>query len=211
MQLNENVAELIGAIAGDGYIYRKNKKYRIGFTGHPVTDLGYFEYLKQLIKQEWNKDGKIINRGNRIDIVINSKNACLFLTEELKILYGEGKSLKFVMPDLIKNNEDLAKAFIRGVFDTDGTVFAVKKPGIEKYPSIELTTINRIMAQQIKQILEERGFRVSKVWQFEQTMSKNLCYRFGLYGQKNLKKWVDEIGFSNPYKLERALNYLKKV
>jgi len=157
MQLNENVAELIGAIAGDGYIYRKNKKYRIGFTGHPVTDLGYFEYLKQLIKQEWNKDGKIINRGNRIDIVINSKNACLFLTEELKIRYGEDKSLKFVMPDLIKNNEDLAKAFIRGVFDTDGTVFAVKKPGID-IPSHDgaiqfITDLNEINIKVIQQFV----------------------------------------------------------
>ena len=30
-----------------------------------------------------------------------------------------------------------------------------------------------------------------------------------LNGKKNLKKWIEEIGFTNPYKLNRALNYLE--
>lgn len=209
MYLNENNAELMGAIAGDGHIYRKYNKYRIGFTGHPITDKLYFEYLRELIKKEWNKEGNIKSKKNKIEIVVNSKKVCLFLIEEMKMPYGKDKSKKIFIPKIIRQDWKFSRHFIRGIFDTDGTVFAVRKPRVEKYPSIELTTISRLMAEQLKSILEYQGFRVSKIWQFEQTMSENLCYRFGIYGQDNLKKWINEIGFSNPYKMERAISYLK--
>ena len=208
MEINENTAELIGAIIGDGHIYRKNNKYRIGFTGHPVTDKEYFTYLKDLIKKEWNKDGKIIDRGNKIQMIINSKENCLFLINDLKIPYGKEKTLRAKIPEVIRNNWFLTRKFIRGFTDTDGSVLAVRKPGVEKYLSIEITTINKELAEDIKSILESQNFRVSKVWSFKQTMSKNLGYRFGLNGRNNLRKWIDEIGFSNPYKLQRANSYI---
>lgn len=208
MELNENTAELIGAVIGDGNIYRKDNHYRIGFTGHPVTDKDYFIYLQNLIKKEWNKDGKIVDRGNKIQMIINSKENCLFLINDMKIIYGKEKSLKAKIPEQIKNNWNFMKSFIRGITDTDGTVFVAKKPGIEKYPSIEITSINKKLLEQIKSSLEERNFRVANIWQFERREDKRDCYRLALNGQKNLRKWIDEIGFSNPYKLERAKSYL---
>ena len=55
----------------------------------------------------------------------------------------------------------------------------------------------------------KRGFRVANIWSFKSKMSKHRGYRFGLNGKTNLQKWINEIGFSNPYKLERAISYLK--
>ena len=52
MRINERTAELIGALISDGHICRKNNKYHIGFTGHIITDVKYFEYLSKLIKEE---------------------------------------------------------------------------------------------------------------------------------------------------------------
>ena len=141
-------------------------------------------------------------------MIINSKDNCLFLINELKIPYGKDKSLKARIPELIKSNWDLTKFFIRGIVDTDDTIFVSKKPRIEKYSVIEIMTINLHLAEDIKSILESRNFRVSKIWKFKQTMSEKPCYRFGLYGENNLRKWVEEIGFSNPIKLEKANSYL---
>src|SRR3989344_2093014 len=166
MQLTKNNAELIGALAGDGNIYRKNNKYRMGFTGNKITDKEYFEYLKKIIKEEWKKEANIIFRERGIQMVINSKDVCLYLTDELKIPYCVGKSLKITIPDQIKSDWNLTKCFIRGIMDTDGTVFAVRKPRVEKYPSIELTTISRELIFEIRSILENKGFRVSKIWRF---------------------------------------------
>lgn len=208
MEVNENNAELIGALIGDGYIYRKNRKYQIGFVGHPVTDKDYFEYLKKLIKNEWGKDAKIKLRERGIRMVIDSKEIYDCLINEFGILYGKGKSEKIFIPNKIINDWRLCKKTIRGITDTDGSVFAVRKPRIDRYPSIEITTISEKLVNQIKKILEEKNFRVSKIWQFKSKLNGRIGYRFGLNGKENLRKWVEEIGFSNPYKLARAKNYL---
>jgi hypothetical protein len=55
MKISEDTAELIGALIGDGYIYNRNGKYQIGFVGSPLTDVEYYEKLKNLILSEWKK------------------------------------------------------------------------------------------------------------------------------------------------------------
>ena len=208
MKINKESAELIGALAGDGNIYRKNNKYRMGFTGNKITDKDYFEYLKILIRKEWKKEAKIVSRERGIRIVINSKKICLYLTDELKIPFGLNKSLNITIPKPIKCDWNLAKYFIRGIMDTDGTVFAVRKPRIRKYPSIELTTISKKLIEEVKSILESKGFRVSNIWHFVSKPAYTQTYRFGINGRDNLRKWMKEIGFSNSYKRDRALSYL---
>ncbi len=208
MEINENWAELIGIIIGDGNIYRKNNKYRIGFVGDIINDKLYFEYIKDLIKKEWKKDARIFIGGRGIRIVINSKEICQLLIEKIGLPYGEGKSEIVTIPKFILEDWNLTRRTIRGITDTDGSVFAVKKPGVDRYPSIEITTNSKNLALQIRESLMKRDFRVANIWSFKSKMSKNTGYRFGLNGKINLQKWVNEIGFSNPYKLERAISYL---
>jgi len=93
--------------------------------------------------------------------------------------------------------------------DTDGSVFAVSKPRVKSYPSIEITTVSEILAKQLKHVLEKQRFRLTKIWSFLSKQSKRTCYGVALNGKDNLRKWIDEIGFSNPYKLDRAVSYLK--
>ena len=81
MVLNQNVAELVGALIGDGYIYRNNRKYQIGFVGHPITDKEYFEHLKKMVSDSGLKDfieftgfvpySNIASYYKRADIFIN--------------------------------------------------------------------------------------------------------------------------------------------
>ncbi len=101
MRLTKGIAELIGALIGDGYIYRSHRKYQIGFVGNPRTDLEYFRKLQKLIWTEWRKRSKIKLRERGIRIVINSKEICYFLINNLKIPYGNGKCEKVQIPDEI--------------------------------------------------------------------------------------------------------------
>ncbi len=207
--MNEKLAELVGIIIGDGNIYRKNNKYRIGFTGNIINDKLYFEYIKKIIWAEWKKDARIFIGGRGLRIVINSKEACNFLIDELGLPYGRGKGEKVTIPEKIAKEWDLARHTIRGIVDTDGSVFVSKKPRVERYPCIEITTTSLKLAKQIKYLLEEKDFRVNKIRKSLSKLSKLDTYRIALNGQVSLKKWLDEIGFSNPYKLERAISYLK--
>lgn len=208
MKINEGNAELVGALIGDGYTYRNRRKYQIGYVGHPVTDKEYFEYLREIVKKEWDKEPSIRVRGRALRMVIDSKQICSFLLDELKIITGKEKSKNIVIPKAFLSDWNLTKLVIRGIFDTDGSVFAVKKPRIEKYPSIELTTISINLAEQVRSILQEKGFRVSNIWSFKQK-SSNLGYRFSLHGKENIRKWIELISFSNPYKQQRAISYIK--
>lgn len=107
----------------------------------------------------------------------------------------------------IAENWNLAKWTIRGIMDTDGTVFVSKKPGIEKYPTMEITTTSRLLAEQLRKLLLEQGFRVGNIRESLSKMSKRIAYRVPLYGKGNIRKWLKEIGFSNEYKNKRAREY----
>lgn len=209
MIISKDFAELIGALIGDGHIYRRNRKYQIGFTGNPITDKKYFEYLKKLILKEWNKNAKIKKRGRGIRMVIDSKEICNLLIDVVGIPHGEGKCEKVFIPHEIFRDWKLCKRTIRGIVDTDGTVFVARKPRVEKYPSIEIATSSKLLAKQIKEVLQKQGFRVAKIWGSKSKNSKRITYRVPLNGKTNLNKWVEEIGFSNPYKMNRAISYLK--
>lgn len=209
MNLTEGFAELVGVVIGDGWIYTNNRKYQIGFVGNPKTDREYFEKLKELIHTEWKKEAKIVVKQRGIRIVLNSKEICMFLTGNLKMFHGEGKCEKIVIPEKIYGDWNLARKTIRGIADTDGSVFVAKKPRIGMYPSIEIDTCSRILAEQLKKILTERGFKVAKIWSYQSKKGKRISYKVPLNGKENLKRWVDEIGFSNPNKFNRAVSYLK--
>jgi DNA-binding transcriptional regulator WhiA len=210
MEISPELAELVGALIGDGFIYNNFNKYRIGFTGNQINDKAYFDFLKGLILKVWNKEAKIKERWRGLRIVINSKEAVTFLINELKLPFGEGKCEKVTIPKEIIDDWGLAKYAIRGIVDTDGSVFVAKKPGIDKYPSIEITTVSSKLALQLKNILEKQGFRVAKIWAYKSKFKKGrITYKVPLNGKKNIIKWINEIGFSNPYKLQRAIESIK--
>lgn len=204
LKINEDIAEFVGALIGDGYIYTNKNKYIIGFTGNPITDKEYYEYLRRLINIAWKKEVKIKLRGRGIRIVINSKNIVNFLINEIQIKHGINKSESVVIPEVMTKDWSLTKLVIRGIVDTDGSVFVSKKPGIDMYPSIEITTSSPELAFQLRNILLSRGFRVAKIWSYKSKLSKRISYKVPLNGLENVDKWLKEIGFSNPYKLKRA-------
>ncbi len=211
MKITPGTAELIGAIIGDGYIYRKNRKYQIGIVGNPITDKEYLEKLKELILKEWEKEVKIKLRSGALRIVFDSKEICEFLIKDLNMFHGKGKCQNTTIPQEIYENWDLAKNAIRGIADTDGSVFVSKKPGIEKYPCIEITTTSKNLLNQLKELLISKEFRVTTRIEKRKNPNPNALpsYKLALNGKKNLKKWIEKISFSNPYKQDRALSYLK--
>ena len=120
-----------------------------------------------------------------------------------------GKCEKVIIPEVIVSNWNLAKHTIRGIIDTDGSVFGADKPGSASYPSIETTTSSIKLAIQIKGILQSRGFRVANIWKYKSRNSKISSYKIPLNGYWNLEKWLNEISFSNPRKLHKAQLLLK--
>jgi hypothetical protein len=160
-------------------------------------------HIQWLIKQVWNKDARIFIGGRGIRIVVNSKSVFTQLVEEYHIPVGEGKCAKVTIPQSIEQDWNLAKHTIRGIVDTDGSIFVADKPGSPKYPSIEITTCSFALATQLKELLSTHGFRVANIWGYQRA-NVRLSYKVALNGYKNLERWLQEIGFSNPVKRRKA-------
>lgn len=201
------MAELIGILIGDGYVYTNKGKYIVGFTGNPITDKEYYFYIKDLIKETWHKDVNPKVRSRGIRIVLNSKIIVHYL-DRLGLTYGKNKSETIFIPPCIYDN-NLTQHTLRGIVDTDGSVFSAKKPGVAHYPSIEITTSSLKLASQIKDILMNKGFHVPNIWSYKSKLSKRLSYKVPLNGFDNLRLWLKKIGFSNPYKLNKARKILE--
>ncbi len=203
--MDKHIAELIGIIIGDGFLDNCQKHYRIGIAGDPINDKEYFGYIQSLIKKIWNKDTKVVKRGRGIYIIVNSKSAFIEITEKYSLPIGEGKCAKVIIPDSIIKDKNLVLHTIRGIVDTDGSIFVANKPGSPNYPSIEITTCSLKLAHQLKSILGMNGFRVANIWCDKPRKNNALpCYKVPLNGRENVKKWLAEIGFSNPVKNRKA-------
>ena len=209
MKITPGIAEIVGIYIGDGHIFREKNKFQIGFTGNPLTDVELFEKITELIKKEWGKDVKFKVRANGLRMAFRSKEISSFLIKGLRLPYGKGKGERVTIPEDIAKNWNLAKYTIRGIMDTDGTIFISKKPRVERYPTIEITTTSPILASQLREILMNNGFRVGNIRKSISKSSKLPAYRVPLYGKENVRKWLNEIGFSNKYKLERAKSYIQ--
>lgn len=188
MDLPPGIAEIIGNLIGDGYINRKNSKYQVGFVGSPITDRELFENLQRLLSEGFGKEAKIVLRERGLRMVFNSKEICSFLIDELGMAHGKVKCERVEIPFEILRDWDLAKHTLRGIMDTDGTVFVSKKPGIEKYSTMEITTTSPKLAKQIRGLLATQGFRVGNIRKSLSKLSKRPAHRVPLYGKKNLEK-----------------------
>lgn len=209
MKISEGMAEIVGVYIGDGYIYKNKGKYQIGFVGNPKTDVELFERLKKIIQKEWKKEVNFKVRAKGLRMVFRSKDISTFLINYLGLPFGKGKCGKVFIPEIIACDWKLVKYTIRGIMDTDGTVFVSKKSGVDRYPTMEITTTSFVLANQLREILLKQGFRVANIRKSLSKLSTRYAYRVPLYGKENVRRWLNKIGFSNKYKEKRAFEYIQ--
>ncbi|MBR9692142.1 hypothetical protein GOV06_05145 [Candidatus Woesearchaeota archaeon] len=204
---SKELAEFIGILAGDGHISFNTCQSKILITCNFLTEYDYLTYVKGLILKLFNINVKVRKRNN-----INAAIICFYSSALVSFMNQIGyykHKINIIIPSWIKTNDTYMATFTRGLFDTDGCVFVSDKAGSPKYPCVELTTINLKLAEDIKKFLERKKFRTSKVRSYYYRHSNNASYKVSIYGWLNLSRWLKEIGFSNQYKLNKALRYRK--
>ncbi len=86
-----------------------------------------------------------------------------------------------------------SKHVIRGIFETDGSLyFSYSKSHsvYPTYPRLEIKTVSKKLSEQLIFLLSEQGFMVCS----RKTQTTYCVY---LSGEVMLHKWIQEIGFSN--------------
>jgi hypothetical protein len=193
MEISSELCEFVGAIIGNGNLWTDGSRYRVELTGTPTLDREYFGYLSTIANKLFKKEPypmQVRQRGLRWRL---QSKAAYFLLTEIGLPAGKGKSHKVAIPEFILQKEwNLTKWTIRGIMDTDGTLFFSKKTYSKQiYPIIELRTCSPKLADQLDKLLSRHDFRVRT------RGNKKEGFHVALYGTAMLKKWITEIGFSN--------------
>ena len=117
------------------------------------------------------------------------------------------KFLKISIPKKIMLNKGFSKAFIRGLFDTDGGLkFSKQNKKFNYYPRIRIYSKKSLMTEQVKIILDKFKFKYSR--SLDRRMGSDIN-TYEISGFKNLNKWLKLIGTSNPVNISKVL-FLKK-
>ncbi len=194
LKLNQNISELAGIIIGNGNIYNKRPSY-VEITGDPIKDREYFGQIYNVVKKELNYSPKIFVRDGAIRLRINNKEFANFLID-IGIPAGYGKFKKVLLPGKIKYRRLYTKHCIRGIIDTDGSVyFDIRKAYKYPYIKIELHIKNKKLLFEIVDFLKNLGIRTTYPGK-----------KLSLYinGEQEVKKYIMYIGFRN-------LKHIRKI
>ena len=208
VQLNENLAEDIGIMVGDGHVGAHSHKgcinYEICVSGDAITDRDYVgSYVLDLKKKLYNLNFYLMFVGKKkteIRIQTYSKGLVEFYS---RMGLPLGKKINIRVPKIIRNsNVKIKKAFLRGFGDTDGGLILRKKQKDSKYYlSVKLGSSSKFLIEDIGELLTQLGFTFTASYDMHSIHSKtgreSISHEISLNGFKKVEKWMQEIGSSN--------------
>lgn len=190
----EELAEFLGIMLGDGNL-TKLKKYKIGVyqirvVGDSRNDRDYLlNFVKPLIERLFKIKVAIYQSPNKnaINLTATGKKLIEFL-EYSGLKPGNKLKSQVTIPAWINQNPKFLQACLRGLIDTDGGVnnMSNKDP---KLARISFTNHNKQLLKDTREGFIKLGFSPSQI-----TIGK----RFYISKQKEMQKYLKEVGFSNP-------------
>jgi len=197
---SEQLAELCGIIMGDGHV----NNYQISMTTNLRTDYKHALFVQKLFKSCFSTPVSIRKRYNKnvVIVVLSSKVAADFLVKK-GLVRGHKINADMRIPAWIKKNKAYSKAFIRGLFDTDGCVYLDKhqiKGKLYKYIGWTITSNAGTFLLDVTNLMEQLGFPVTK------RPSQNSVF---LRRREEVKRYFAEIGTSNSKHKARYRQFLE--
>ena len=189
-----DLAEFVGIVMGDGNITKR----QITITLHSKDDKEYGKFVVTLIKRLFDVPTGTYyrKRDSIINFVISRTELVKFCTERLELKIGNKVKQQIDIPDWIKRNKDYAIACVRGLIDTDGSVFThrYKVNGKwYKYKKLAFTSYSEPLRQSVFDILKENGLNPR--------LAQKRDVR--LDSIKDMQTYFQLIGFHNPKHLKR--------
>ncbi len=144
-EVDEELAEFLGYVFGDGYTYK-------GYVEVTNNDSEILERLAYLGKLLFNIEGRIrIDKRNDVRKITFASVALVKLVHDVFGLPIGKKSRTLRMPDiLLKSPDFVLKFFLRGCFDTDGFVDITRR-------HIEYCSASREFIEQLRVVLLRFG------------------------------------------------------
>lgn len=217
LKITPDISEMCGIHAGDGYLRNDGKRAEVDISGN-VEEKDYYDYhviplFNRVFKIKTT--GRYFSHRNTYGFVLRDKKIIEFFS---KLGFPYGKKAHVVsIPKLIlaTKNEKNYSAFLRGLFDTDGSFSFIKrnkgkyskfKKEFHYYPRIILTTTSLNLHKDSCNILRKLGFfPISEYTYIPKKLSEHKKHIILLYGGEKLEKWMKLIGSKNQSKYYKYL------
>ncbi|MBT4136221.1 hypothetical protein HOD75_01990 [archaeon] len=210
MKIDEDIAELLGIHIGDGCI-SENSRYSEYYLGGDIIEEK--EYHDDWVGPLFNK--KIMNPlfGINVNYKEHPKVGIYgfhIFNKELVDFFKKfgivsGSKINMGIPIEIKNDKNLLKRFLRGIFDTDGSLYFNKNYSIKNHknlinnnPIIQLSGVSKTLIQDVSDSLKELGFFPRLKKPYKGKRDKNKVYSVRVYKRKDIEEFIKIIGFKNP-------------
>lgn len=176
------LAELTGILLGDGHL----SHFQVWVTlGNKERD--YAIYIINLFKKIFGFPLKVsINNDGYTDLYIGSVGVVGYF-KKMGLVQNKVKD-QVPVPKWIFTNKDYCHAFLRGFFDTDGSVYKLRHGWQINYCNRSLNLLKGI-----REILIKLGFRPSVI----------SVYKIYLTRKTDLRRFTELIGSSNIRKADR--------
>ncbi len=197
-QLTAQFAEFIGIMLGDGGI----TKYQIRITLNKIDDKDYVVYVRKLINKIFREYPSLeFKKGKAVDLVVSGKNLVQLLLS-YGLVKGDKIKQQIKIPSWINTSDEFKLSVLRGLFDTDGSVYLdkhYKKKIVYKSICVAYTSYSTPLRLNIYDTLREFGFSPT-------VSTKN---RIMLRKRKDVVNFFNLVKSNNKKHLIRYAQYLK--
>tara|TARA_Y100000310_G_C20654298_1_gene801205 strand:+ start:85 stop:816 length:732 start_codon:yes stop_codon:yes gene_type:complete len=195
--MTTDLAEETGLHLGDGSMNFYSNKGFYQLRGHIIDDREHYQKrIAFLYKSLYNLDVSLRDMGSTgvLGFQIWSDALVSFKHSVLGIQLGKKDNLS--IPEAI-DTKDLFFSFMRGLFDTDGSIYIENKRG-KPYPRIDIRTISKRMSLDIMDRLSRYGIRATLYEQKRKEINWNTLYCIIVRGFDPIMNWIRFIGSNNP-------------
>jgi intein/homing endonuclease len=181
----------------------------LNISGSLSEDKAYYEdFINKIFFNLFNTNFKICSQRNDELIARLYSKAIAQYFNKLGVKSGKKVDNNCIPRFIFNSDDEVKKSFIRGVFDTEGSM-TFKKDYFGKHskPIITMKMKSRVFVEQMRDLLEYFGFSVifyptSYLDKRSNRISKG--YKIELAGKKNLAKYTKLIDFRNPRHLTKV-------
>jgi len=188
---SELLAEFLGILAGDGYL--GSLTYQTIITLDKNSDREYGTHIQKLFKELFCTESTLSFQKNVARHNLYSKEIYEFLNQKCEICTGN-KMNKLHIPSFIWKDEIYLTAFLRGVFDTDGSFHKHHKNDA----AVEFTSADKEFLNETKKAL--------LLLNFNSCLSGKSIY---IYKKFDIKRFFEEIRPSNVKHVKKYEFYCK--
>ncbi len=187
---SSSLAEFIGIVLGDGGI----TDHQVTITLNAVTDREYADLVVRLFGQLLGLTPSRRTRENACVIVVSRVELVEFLQSH-GVVQGNKVRHQVDVPSWILEDPRHVKACLRGLMDTDGSVYLSHHTvGEAKYKHVCMcfTNYSKPLVASVHRMLSDLGYHP--------TRARNRVF---LYRQQDIHRYFKEVGTQNPKHLKR--------